>query len=136
LAFLSVHHHSPFSMAHHRRRIGGVCAPRRARGPLLPRNVNERPPAQKVDLMKTVYPHEDSDSKSITLSIVPEVDEEEEEEPESPPLTVFLQPEEPPKTLKRKRSLVELVLDVAFLMRRKVKGKVLSIQSQDRPSHS
>ena len=41
---------------------------------------------------------------------MPEVDEEEEEEPESPPLTVFLQPEEPPKTLKRKRSLVELVL--------------------------
>lgn len=86
--------------------------------------------------MKTVYPDEDSDRKSITLSIVPEVDEEVEEEPENALPTVFLKPEEPPKTLKRKRSLVELVLDVAFLMRRKVKGKVLTAQSQDRPLQS
>jgi hypothetical protein len=43
-------------------------------------------------------------------SIVPEVDEEVEEEPENTPLTAFLQPEGTPKTLKRKRSLVEVVL--------------------------
>ena len=43
-------------------------------------------------------------------SVVPEVDEEVEEEPENALPTVFLKPEEPPKTLKRKRSLVELVL--------------------------
>ena len=43
-------------------------------------------------------------------SIVPEVDEEEEGEPEDTLSTTFLHPEGPQKTLKRKRSLVELVL--------------------------
>lgn len=43
-------------------------------------------------------------------SIVPEVDEGEEEEPESALSTTSLHSEESPKTLKRKRSLVELVL--------------------------
>jgi hypothetical protein len=43
-------------------------------------------------------------------SIVPEVDEDEHEEQEGMFPTTFLHPEEPQKTLKRKRSLVELVL--------------------------
>lgn len=47
---------------------------------------------------------------ALLQSIVPEVDEGEEEEQESTLSTTFLHPEEPQKSLKRKRSLVELVL--------------------------
>ena len=43
-------------------------------------------------------------------SIVPEVDEEKEAEEENTLSPTLLHPEEPQKTLKRKRSLVELVL--------------------------
>jgi len=110
------------NMAHRRRQIGSACATRRVMAPFQPRNVNQRPPAQKVDLMKTVYPEEDYCRKSLTLSIVPEVDEEEEQTVNT--LSVaFSHTEESPKNLKRKSSLVELVLDVALLIRLKVKGK-------------
>jgi len=123
VAFLSVSYHGLFSMAHHKRQIRSGCVVVRARGPLHPRNPNQRPPVQRVDLMKTVYPEEDYCRKSLTLSIVPEVDEEEEEGAANALLTASPGPNESPKTLKRKRSLVELVVDVALLMRRRVKGK-------------
>jgi len=74
--------------------------------------------------MKTVYPDEDYCRKSLTLSIVPEVNEEEQEEAVNTLSAVFPHPEESPKTFKRKPGLVELVLDVAFLMRRRVLRKV------------
>jgi len=93
-------------------------------GPLQPRNTNQGPPAQKVDLMKTVYPDEDYCRKSLTLSIVPEVDEEEEEKTVNALPTMSPLPEESRKAFKRKTSLVELVLDVAFLMGRRVKELV------------
>jgi len=118
-------------------------------GPLQPRNTNQGPPAQKVDLMvnsvssvcgsgtrahrqrdlqKTVYPEEDYYRKSLTLvgrmsivrrgghlivalqSIVPELDEEEEEQTMDTLSVAFPDPEGSSETLKRKSSLVELVL--------------------------
>jgi len=100
-------------MAHRRRQIGIPCTIRRARGPLQPRVTNQRPPVEKVDLMKTVYPEDDYCRKSLTLSIVPEVDEEEEEEAVNAISVVFPHSEEPPKAPKRKPGLVELVLDAA-----------------------
>jgi len=51
VAFTSVSYHSPFPMAHRRRQLMGVCAARRGRVPLQPHDTNQRPPAQKVDLM-------------------------------------------------------------------------------------
>ena len=51
VAFTSVSYHSPFPMAHRRRQLMGVCAARRGRVPLQPHDANQRPPAQKVDLM-------------------------------------------------------------------------------------
>jgi len=67
VAFVSVSHDS---MAHRRRQIGSTCTTRRVMGLLQPPNANQRPPAQKVDLMvssvsRPVLRHRSSSSPPI-----------------------------------------------------------------------
>lgn len=68
VAFVSVPHHNPFSMVHHRRQIRRPCAARGARGPLRPRNLNERLPAQKVDLMVSSVPRSEARGRKQSSS--------------------------------------------------------------------